>query len=78
MYVPATFVHVTIISAVTDPILSKILGPNFFRFLIFVDQHLFLGENVLDLTFFNKNNDNDKNQNNKFNGLDTIEINLVT
>ena len=38
----------------------------------------FLGKNVLDLTFFNKNNDNDNNQNNNFNGLDTIEINLVT
>ena len=38
----------------------------------------FFGKNVLDLTFSNKNNDNDNNQNNNFNGLDTIEINLVT
>ena len=29
MYVPATFVHISIISAVTDPIWTKILEPNF-------------------------------------------------
>ena len=32
---------------------------------------------VLDLIFFNENNDNDSKQNNNFNGFDTIEINLV-
>ena len=56
MYVPATFVHVTIISAVTDPILTKILGPNFFGFLIFVDQHLFWKKTSFDPNIFRPNN----------------------
>ena len=29
------FVHITIISAVTDPILIKILGPNFFFWVLY-------------------------------------------
>ena len=47
-YVLATFVHISIISAVTDPILSNLLGPNFFGAVIFVDQHIFWPEDFLD------------------------------
>ena len=38
----------------------------------------FFFEKCVGPNFFNKNNDNDNNQNNNFNGLDTIEIKLVS
>ena len=41
-----TFVHISNISALTDQILTKLLGPNFLGVFIFVDQ------NFLDKTFF--------------------------
>ena len=41
----AIFVHITNISAVTGPILTKLFGPKFFGVIIFVDQ------NVLGQTF---------------------------
>ena len=39
-----TFVHISNISAHTDPILTKLLGPNILGASIFVDQN-FLGQN---------------------------------
>ena len=49
-YALATFVHISNISAVTGPILTKLFGPNFFGVIIFVDQNV-LGPKVLDQQF---------------------------
>ena len=43
-YALVTFVHISNISAVTGPILTKLFGPNFFGVMIFVDQNV-LGQN---------------------------------
>ena len=49
-YALVTFVHISNISAVTGPILTKLFGPNFFGVIIFVDQ------NVLGQNFFKTQN----------------------
>ena len=49
-YALVTFVHISNISAVTGPILTKHFGPNFFGVIIFVDQ------NVLGQNFFKTQN----------------------
>ena len=38
IYVLATFVHISNVSAVNDQILTKLLGPNFLGTLIFLDN----------------------------------------
>ena len=42
IYVMVTFVNISNISAVTDLIFTKLLGPNFLGALIFLGQNLFL------------------------------------
>ena len=49
-YALVTFVHISNISAVTGPILTKLFGPNFFGVISFVDQ------NVLGQSFFKTQN----------------------
>ena len=44
-YVMATFVHISNISAVNDPILTKLFGPNFWG--PFLDQGIFYTQNFL-------------------------------
>ena len=50
-FVLGTFVHDRNISAITDPILTKLLGPNLFGDLEFLDQH-FAWPKFLDRTIF--------------------------
>ena len=50
-YALATFVHISNISAVTGPILTKLFGPNFLGFIIFVGQNA-LGPNFFRPKFF--------------------------
>ena len=51
-YVPVVSIHISIISIVTDPILTKLSGLNFLGVLIFVDL-LFFNKTSFDLnTFF--------------------------
>ena len=50
-YVLAKFVHISNISAVTDPILNKLFGPNFLGVIIFV-----LGPNFFGPKFFQTQN----------------------
>ena len=40
-YALVTFVHISNISAVTGPILTKLFGPNLLGVIIFVDQNVF-------------------------------------
>ena len=47
----ATFVHISNISDVTGPILTKLFGPNFFEIMIFVDKNV-LGQNFFGPKFF--------------------------
>ena len=56
IYVPATFVHISIISGVNDPIWKKILGPNLFLVLIFMDQHFFEKKMLSTQIFFGPKN----------------------
>ena len=50
-YALATFVHITNISAVTGPILTKLFGLHFLGGMIFVDLNL-LGPNFIKTHFF--------------------------
>ena len=43
-YAMVIIVHISNISAVSGPILSKLFGPNFFGVMMFVDQNV-LGQN---------------------------------
>ena len=57
--VMVTFVHISNISAVTGPILTKLFWPNFFGVIIFVDQNVhgqnFFGPKCfLNITFFSR------------------------
>ena len=46
-YVLATFVHISIILAVTDPILIELFGPNFLGAFIIVDHFFFYQTKVI-------------------------------
>ena len=48
IYVLETFVQVINISAVTEPILTKGFGPNFFGAIIFLGQNFFLDQTSFD------------------------------
>ena len=57
----ATFVNISNISAVADPILTKLLGPDYLGALIFVGQHFsglnfFLTKYFLEQKFFSTPN----------------------
>ena len=45
-YALATFFHISNISAVIGPILTKLFGPNFFGIIIFVEQNVVAQENT--------------------------------
>ena len=51
-YVLTTLVHIKNISAVADPILTKLFAPNFLGSPIFVRQHLFLDQIPFDPNTF--------------------------
>ena len=50
-YALATFVHISIISPVTSPIVTELFGPNFLGVIVFRDQNV-LGPNLLFLKNF--------------------------
>ena len=51
-YFLATFVHISIISAVTEPILTKLFGPNLLGALILVDKNSCLDQTSFDQKYF--------------------------
>ena len=57
-----TFVHISNISDLTDPILTKLLGPNFLGASIFVGQNPFCPTTLLPTTIFLTSSDKLQNQ----------------